>query len=200
MTADQLLKLNIDVSWLVPLRAVFDKYAINTPQRQACFIGQCAHESSNFKVLVENLNYSIQAAARTWPSHFLISDSSINSAWYDRQPEHLANRVYANRMGNGAEASGDGWKYRGRGLIQLTGHDAYSSCGEEINVNLVDDPDKVITPEYAALTAGWFWNLKGLNVLADAGEYTQMTKRINGGVIGLTDRIALINKALEVLK
>jgi len=200
VTADQLLKLDIDVSWLTPLQAVFDKYSINTPQRQACFIGQCAYESSNFKVIQENLNYSIQAAARTWPTHFLISDASINPAWYDRQPEHLANRVYANRMGNGPESSGDGWKYRGRGLIQLTGHDTYNSCGEEINVNLVAYPDKVFIPEYAALSAGWFWDIKGLNALSDAGEYTQMTKRINGGVLGLAARIALINKVIEALK
>jgi putative chitinase len=196
MNSTQLAQLGIDAKWLKPLEDTFAKYDINTPKRQAAFIGQCAHESNNFKTLEENLSYSSQALMRTWPSRF--PDSAI-AMKYAYHPEAIANKVYGGRMGNGVEESGDGWKYHGRGLIQLTGKENYANCGSGLGVDLLSNPNLLNTPEYAALSAGWFWNKKGLNALADAGDYETMTKRINGGVLGLEDRKAKIAKALSVL-
>ena len=113
--------------------------------------------------------------------------------------EKIANKVYAGRMGNGDEESGDGWKYHGRGLIQLTGKDNYANCGSSLSVDLLSNPDMLLDPKYAALSAGWFWGKKGLNALADSQDYDIMTKRINGGLIGLDDRKAKIAKAISVL-
>ena len=196
MTNEQLQELGIDAKWLQPLEDTFVKYDINTPERQAAFIGQCAHESGNFKTLEENLNYSSQALMRTWPTRF--PDSAI-AMKYAYHPEMIANKVYGGRMGNGVEESGDGWKYHGRGLIQLTGKENYANCGSGLGVDLLSSPGLLNTPEYAALSAGWFWNKKGLNTLADAGDFETMTKRINGGTLGLEDRKAKIAKALSVL-
>jgi putative chitinase len=196
MTSEQLQQLGIDAKWLEPLEDTFAKYDINTPERQAAFIGQCAHESGNFKTLEENLNYSSQALMRTWPTRF--PDSAI-AMKYAYHPEMIANKVYGGRMGNGVEETGDGWKYHGRGLIQLTGKENYANCGSGIGVDLLSSPGLLNTPEYAALSAGWFWNKKGLNTLADAGDFETMTKRINGGTLGLEDRKAKIAKALSVL-
>lgn len=194
MTSEQLLSLGIDSKWLEPLNTTFAKYDINTPIRQAAFIGQCAHESGNFKTLEENLHYSANALMRVWPSRFPDIDTAEK---YANNPEKIANKVYGGRMGNTEE--GDGWKYHGRGLIQLTGKENYGNCGSNISVDLLGNPDLLTTPEYAALSAGWFWNKKGLNSLADAKDYETMTKRINGGLIGLDDRKAKIAKALSVL-
>jgi putative chitinase len=196
MTSEQLQQLGIAAKWLEPLEDTFAKYDINTPERQAAFIGQCAHESGNFKTLEENLNYSSQALMRTWPTRF--PDSAI-AMKYAYHPEMIANKVYGGRMGNGVEETGDGWKYHGRGLIQLTGKENYANCGSGIGVDLLSSPGLLNTPEYAALSAGWFWNKKGLNTLADAGDFETMTKRINGGTLGLEDRKAKIAKALSVL-
>jgi putative chitinase len=196
MTNDQLSALGIDTKWLKPLEDTFAKYDINTPQRQAAFIGQCAHESNNFKTLEENLNYSAAALMRTWPSRF---NTIIVADAYANKPEKIANKVYGGRMGNGDEESGDGWKYHGRGLIQLTGKENYEHCGSGIGVDLLGNPNLLVTPEYAALSAGWFWNRKGLNSLADKQDYVTMTQRINGGTLGLDDRKAKIAKALSVL-
>jgi putative chitinase len=196
MNNEQLQALGIDSKWLEPLEATFVKYDINTPQRQAAFIGQCAHESGNFKTLEENLNYSSQALMRVWPSRFPDLATAMKYAYH---PEMIANKVYGGRMGNGVEETGDGWKYHGRGLIQLTGKENYANCGSGIGVDLLSNPNLLNTPEYAALSAGWFWNKKGLNALADAQDYETMTKRINGGVLGLDDRKAKIAKALSVL-
>lgn len=194
MTEDQLVQMHIDPSWLEPLTAAFTRFEINTPERQAAFIGQCAHESANFKTLQENLNYSAKGLNATWPSRF---PSEVEAQPYHRQPEKIANKVYSGRMGNLEE--GDGWKYRGRGLIQLTGKDNYRLASDALAVNFIADPDLVLTKEYAALTAGWYWNKRGLNKEADAKDFTGMTKKINGGVIGLADRVAHINTALGVL-
>ena len=196
MNNEQLQALGIDSKWLEPLEATFVKYDINTPQRQAAFIGQCAHESGNFKTLEENLNYSSQALMRVWPSRFPDLATAMKYAYH---PEMIANKVYGGRMGNGVEETGDGWKYHGRGLIQLTGKENYANCGSGIGVDLLSNPNLLNTPEYAALSAGWFWNKKGLNALADVQDYETMTKRINGGVLGLDDRKAKIAKALSVL-
>jgi putative chitinase len=194
MIESQLLALGIEGKWFEPLQETFEKYQINTPKRQACFIGQCMHESGGFKFLKENLNYSAKALMNTWPSRFPDADTAEK---YARQPEMIANKVYSGRMGNTED--GDGAKFIGRGLIQLTGKDNYKAFGEAIGEDLVANPQLVEEPRYAALSAGWFWNKRGLNTLADAMDVTTLTVRINGGKIGIDDRIAKINKALDVL-
>jgi putative chitinase len=194
MIESQLLALGIEGKWFEPLQETFEKYQINTPKRQACFIGQCMHESGGFKFLKENLNYSAKALMATWPSRFPDADTAEK---YARQPEMIANKVYSGRMGNTED--GDGAKFIGRGLIQLTGKDNYKAFGEAIGEDLVSNPQLVEEPRYAALSAGWFWNKRGLNALADAMDVTTLTVRINGGKIGIDDRIAKINKALDVL-
>jgi putative chitinase len=194
MTNDALRTLGIDVAWLQPLTDTFAKYDINTPIRQAAFIGQCAHESNNFKVLEENLNYGAEGLMKTWPSRFPTKEIADQ---YARQPAKIAGKVYNGRLGNTSEE--EAAKYLGRGLIQLTGKENYEHCGTSINVDLVNNPTYLLDPKYAALSAGWFWNKKGLNALADAGDYETMTKRINGGLIGLDDRKAKIAKAISVL-
>ena len=196
MNSAQLQALGIDEKWLEPLNEAFQKYDISTPARQAAFIGQCAHESGNFRILEENLRYSAAALMRVWPSRFT---SELVASSYASNPEKIANKVYSGRMGNGDEESGDGWKYHGRGLIQLTGKDNYANCGSSLGVDFVGNPDLLLDPKYAALSAAWFWNKKGLNALADAKDYDTMTKRINGGLIGLDDRKAKIAKAISVL-
>ena len=196
MTNEQLQELGIDTKWLQPLEDAFAKYDINTPERQAAFIGQCAHESGNFKTLEENLNYKPEALMRVWPSRFPDLPTAMK---YAHNQEAIANKVYGGRMGNGVEETGDGWKYHGRGLIQLTGKENYANCGSGIGVDLLSNSGLLNTPEYAALSAGWFWAKRGLNSLADSGDIDTMTKRINGGLIGLDDRKAKIAKALSVL-
>ena len=194
MLEAQLLALGIDGKWLEPLQETFEKYQINTPKRQACFLGQTMHESGGYKFLRENLNYSAKALMNTWPSRFPDMDTAEK---YERQPEKIANKVYSGRMGNTED--GDGAKFIGRGLIQLTGKDNYKAFGEAIGEDLVSTPQLVEEPRYAALSAGWFWNKRGLNALADIMDITTLTVRINGGKIGIDDRIAKINKALDVL-
>jgi len=194
MLEAQLLALGIEGKWFEPLQETFEKYQINTPKRQACFIGQCMHESGGFKFLRENLNYSAKALMATWPSRFPDADIAEK---YARQPEMIANKVYGGRMGNTED--GDGAKFIGRGLIQLTGKDNYMAFGEAIGEDLVANPQLVEQPRYAALSAGWFFNKRNLNALADVMDIETMSKRINGGNIGMADRIAKINKVLDVL-
>lgn len=147
-------------------------------------------------MLEENLNYSAESLMRVWPSRFPTLEIAQQ---YHRNPEKIANRVYGGRMGNGTEETGDGWLYHGRGLIQLTGKDNYTLAGDALNMDFIHSPDYVLVPKYAALTAGWYWNKRQLNKEADAKDYTGMTKKINGGTIGLDDRIAHIKHAQEVL-
>lgn len=194
MTNEQLKALGIEEKWFEPLQETFEKYQINTPKRQACFIGQCMHESGGFKFLRENLNYSAKALMNTWPSRFPDMDTAEK---FERNPSAIANKVYSGRMGNTED--GDGAKFIGRGLIQLTGKDNYKAFGEAIGEDLVSTPQLVEEPRYAALSAGWFWNKRGLNALADTMDITTLTVRINGGKIGIDDRIAKINKALDIL-
>jgi len=196
MTEQQLTQLGIDTKWYQPLMDTFIKYNISTTQRQASFLGQCMHESNNFKTLEENLHYKAESLMKVWPSRFTTLEYAIQ---YANNPEKIANKVYAGRMGNGDEESGDGWKYHGRGLIQLTGKENYERCGSGLGVDFVGNPNWLLDPKYASLSAGWFWNKAGLNDLADAQEYGQMTKRINGGTLGLDDRIAKITKAKQIL-
>lgn len=194
MTADQFAAMDIDAQWLEPLMAAFNRYEINTPLRQAAFIGQCQHESGNFKTLQENLNYSKEALCRVWPSRFpTLQDAEP----YHRNPEKIANKVYAGRMGNTEE--GDGWKYIGRGVIQLTGKTNYTLAGDALRTDFINTPERVLEPLYAVLTAGWYWNKRNLNKEADAKDYEGMTKKINGGVIGLVDRIKHIQVAATIL-
>jgi putative chitinase len=194
MTYDHLDKLGIDHKWLAPLEETFAKYDISTPIRQACFMGQCAHESGNFKTLQENLNYSAEGLMKTWPSRFSTKEIADQ---YARQPAKIAGKVYNGRLGNTSEEEAS--MYLGRGLIQLTGRENYANCGTALGIDLIGNPDLLIEPKYAALSAGWFWNKKGLNGLADTSDFETMTKRINGGLIGLEDRKVKIAKALTVL-
>ena len=194
MTVEQLHALGIDDKWDIPLNQVFVKYDIGTPKRQAAFIGQCSVESANFTRLQENLNYSAERLTQVWPSRF----PSVSIAQpYAHNPKALANFVYAGRLGNLQD--GDGWMYIGRGLIQITGRENYANCGSGIGVDIIDNPELLLTPRYAALSAGWFWNKKGLNALADSQEYGAMTRRINGGLTELDERIFKITEALRVL-
>ena len=194
MTYDQLDSLGIDHKWLGPLEETFVKYDISTPQRQAAFIGQCAHESGNFKTLQENLNYSAEGLMKTWPSRFPTKEMADQ---YARQPAKIAGKVYNGRMGNTSEE--EAAQYLGRGLIQLTGKENYANCGTALGIDFVGNPTLLIEPKYAALSAGWFWRKRGLNDLADSSDIETMTKRINGGLIGLEDRKAKIAKALSIL-
>jgi len=196
VTVDQLLKLKIDPKWVDPLNTTFRQFEITTPVEQASFIGQCAHECGNFRVLEENLNYKAATLMRLWPKRFPTLEIANQ---YAGNPQKIANSVYANRMQNRDEASGDGWRFRGRGCIQTTGHANYYHAGQAIGVDFVMDPDLVATPLYAALTAGFFWATHKLNSKATARDFLGMTKVINGGIIGLDDRVAQINTALNVL-
>ena len=194
ITAEQLAKLNIDSEWLEPLNDTFQRYDITTPLRMAAFIGQCHHETGGFNTLHENLNYSAAGLCKTWPSRFPTLEDAQP---YNSNPDMIANKVYSGRMGNTED--GDGALYIGRGCIQLTGKTSYTLAGDALGVDFMHSPDLVAIPKYAALTAGWLWNKRGLNKEADAKDYEGMTKKINGGVIGLDDRVSKINAALSVL-
>jgi putative chitinase len=172
--------------WLNPLIATCEQFEINTPERIAGFLSQIAHESAGFSATRENLNYSAEALCRVWPSRF----NAENCQEYARNPEKIANKAYSSRMGNGPEESGDGAKFLGRGLIQLTGKDNYSRFSAATGVDVVENPELVAEPEMAALSAGWFWSTNGLNALADNRDVVAMTKKINGGTHGLDDRQA----------
>lgn len=195
VTASQLQRLHIGPEWADALNATFQKFDISNPLRQASFIGQCSHECGNFRILEENLNYKAEALQKLWPKRFDAAKAQACA----RNPKLIANTVYSNRMGNRDEASGDGYRFRGRGCIQLTGHANYFHAGQSCGADFVMEPDLVATPRYAAMTAGWFWDTHKLNRFADARDYIGMTKKINGGTIGLNDRIKHITEALEVL-
>jgi len=196
MTSEQLQALGIDAKWLEPLNKTFEKYELNTPLRQAAFIGQCGHESASFKVLQENLNYSAKGLMATWPSRFKDIDVAEK---HERNPEMIANKVYGGRADLGNTEDGDGWRFSGKGLIQLTGRNNFKTCGDALGVDLIANPDLLLEPEYAALSAGWFWNKRGLNALADNEDWTTITRRINGGTHGLQDRIDRTHKAMDIL-
>lgn len=181
---------------LIALHSVLDKYEINTTNRIAGFLAQCGHESADFTVLKENLNYGAAGLRGTFGKYFA-DDATAKT--YERQPEKIANRVYANRMGNGNEASGDGYKYRGRGAIQLTGHDNYQAFATSIGQSLPDTITYLETLEGAIESAAWFWKTHGLNATCDNDDIVAMTKKINGGTIGLDDRKAHYEKAKAVL-
>ena len=182
--------------WHSALGQCLPDYDINTPRRIAAFIAQCAHESGGFAFLQENLNYRAESLMRVWPKYFR---DLATAQRYAHNPERIANRAYANRMGNGDEASGDGWKFCGRGLIQLTGKDNYQSFADSIETDLEDIPHYLATFEGAVQSACWFWESNNLNKWADAGDITTLTKKINGGTLGLDERMKHYAHALHVL-
>ena len=182
--------------WHRALSQLLPDYEINTPQRIAAFIAQCAHESGNFVFLTENLNYKAESLTKIFGKYF--KDMATAKA-YEKKPEKIANRIYANRMGNGDEASGDGWRYRGRGLILLTGKTNYTWFAASLEISAEEAAEYTQTFEGAAQSACWFWETNKLNNEADKGDIKTMTRKINGGFIGLDDRIKHYNHALHVL-
>ncbi len=200
--------------WLQPLIDTCVEFEINTEQRVAAFLAQTSHESGGYTMLTENLNYRAATLAACWPNRFaelgpnkkpkrdakgaLIPTKVALSI--EKKPELIANMVYSSRMGNGPPQSGEGWKYRGRGLKQLTGKDNYKRCGDALNLDLVNNPDLLLEPMPAARSAGWFWKVNNLSPLADASDIKGMTKKINGGFIGLEARQALFDKIMAAIK
>ena len=182
--------------WYDAICAICPQYQINTQKRLAAFIAQCAHESGGFRVLRENLNYRAESLMRTWPNRFPNIEIARR---YERNPEKIANKVYANRMGNRGEESGDGWRYIGRGLIQLTGKENYQWFAASIKILVEDLPEYMSTFEGAVQSACFFWEINNLNREADLGDIREMTRKINGGYIGLEDRIHHYEKALHIL-
>ena len=185
--------------WHHALEQLFPDYDINTPQRMAAFVAQCAHESGGFMVLKENLNYKAASLRKIFPKYFPNDQIAQEYASKPNKQEAIANRIYANRMGNGDEASGDGFRYCGRGLIQLTGKSNYQSFADSLEMRVEDVPEYLATFEGAAQSACWFWESNNLNQWADKGDILTLTKRINGGVIGLEDRIKHYEHALHVI-
>ena len=181
--------------WYEALSVLLPDYEINTPNRIAAFIAQCAHESASFTALHENLNYRAETLSKVWPKKF----PPAVAQQYAHKPEAIANLAYASRMGNGNEASGDGWRYCGRGLIQLTGKDNYTAFADSIGITPEEVSDYVQTFEGAAQSACWFWESNNLNQYADSGDIETMTKRINGGTLGLEDRKKHYEHAKHIL-
>ena len=180
------------------LNTVGEHYGLfDNPKRMAAFLAQIAHESGGFNFVEEGLNYSAQALMKTWPKRF---PTLAIARQYARNPQKIANKVYANRMGNGTEASGDGYKFRGRGLIQLTGKDNYTRFAKSIGKTLDETIAYLETAEGAVASAAWFWDANKLNIYADKGDFTGLTRRINGGTIGLADRKHHYDIALKALK
>lgn len=193
------LKGHIPDTVITQIPGVMEKFQINTPLRLCHFLAQCGHESINFKAVTENLNYSAKALMATWPKRF----PAAIAEKYARQPEKIANVAYADRMENGPEASGDGWKYRGRGYIQLTGKVNYRAFDKVVEENILEQPDLVAT-KYPLLSAAWYWNSRALNADADKGAgddvVTAITKKVNGGTLGLPDRIKHFKEFYALLK
>lgn len=183
------------------LNSAMRRYQINSVARMAAFLAQVGHESAQLTRLVENLNYDATGLARVWPKRYARGDGKPNALAMNlaRHPQAIANNTYADRNGNGNEASGDGWTYRGRGLLQVTGRENYRATGSGIGQPLEDVPDLLARPEFAALSAAWWWAGHGLNELADAGRFEDITRRINGGLNGLEERVKLWRRAQEVL-
>lgn len=183
-------------AWYEALVQILPEYEIDTPERIAAFLAQCVHESGGFKAIKENLNYKAASLRKVFPKYFPTDELA---AEYAHNQEAIANRVYGNRMGNGDEHSGDGYTYCGRGLIQLTGHDNYKAFADSLSMTMPETVEFLQTFEGCVQSACWFWESNSLNTLADAGDIKAMTKRINGGYIGLEDRIKHYEHALHVL-
>jgi len=193
------LKGHVPDSVIAQLPDTMVKFEINTPLRLAHFLAQAGHESGNFRLVKENLNYSAKGLNGIFKKYFPTLESALP---YERKPEKIANKVYANRMGNGDEASGDGAKHCGRGFIQLTGKTNYQAFFKAIGLSADSDPNLVAT-QYPLLSAAWFWNKNGLNKISDQGStdavVTQNTKKVNGGTIGLDDRIKHFKEFFAIL-
>jgi putative chitinase len=196
------IKRDVADRWLPHVQAALLRFEINSPRQVAAWLAQTAHESAGYTALVENLNYSADTMAVVWPTRFAElgpnkkpkkdakgknTPNKFAQALH-RKPEMIANAVYSNRMGNGNIESGEGFKFRGRGLKQLTGKDNHRQCSEGLGVDLVANPDMLLEPQYASLSAAWFWSKNKCGPLADSGDFVALTKRINGGTIGLEDR------------
>ena len=201
VTSEQLRQLKIDPNLADYFNETFDRFDISSPARQACWIGQCGHECGNFRIMEENLNYRAPTLLKLFPRtpKRAWGFTPEEAAAYERQPQRIANRIYSNRMGNRDEASGDGWRFRGAGFLQLTGHSNFWHASQALGEDFVMQPELVRTPKYAAMTAGWFWQTHRLNQYADSGDYLTLTKRINGGTIGLEDRIKHYEHAVHIL-
>lgn len=207
ITAQQLSAMGVGAEWAEALNEAFNRFDINTPARIAGFMGQAMHETGGLRTLTENLNYRMEALMKVWPSRFPDIDMA---AQYHRQSEKIANKVYADRMGNGAPETGEGWKFRGRGIFQLTGKGNYAAAGEALGVDLLTDPDQVAQPRMAALTAGWYWSKNKMNELADKGGTGAMGRVVNIGPAartqegriphGASDRLARTALALAAMK
>jgi putative chitinase len=183
--------------WVEALNKCFDEYEINTPLRQAAFMGECCVESAKFTAIQENLNYRASSLHAQWKSHFPTMEIAQQ---YEHKPEMIANRAYENRMGNGPESSGDGWKFRGKGLIQLTGRDNYQAFADSLQMNIDDAAAYLETFEGAVQSACFFWESRNLNNLADQGNIDQISKIINGGTLGIEERRHFYQVALQVLQ
>lgn len=186
-------------AFIDPINAAMSEFSIDTPAREAAFLAQSAHESAQLRDLVENLNYSADRLIEIFRRRFTLADASE----YARKPERIANRVYAQRLGNGDETSGDGWRFRGRGIFQITGRANYSACSKSLfgDDRLVESPELLEQPEGACRSAAWFWQSRELNQWADSGDIKTLTLRINGGLNGWQERadyFARANIALEV--
>jgi putative chitinase len=181
--------------WLAAVNELLPKYEINSKSRISCFLAQCVHESAGFTALKENLNYSAEGLQKTFAKYF----TAALAVGYAKKPELIANRVYANRMGNGDEASGDGFRYCGRGVIQLTGKTNYERFAKSINKTLEETVAYLTTVPGALESACWFWKTNNLNSLADSEDMKTITKKINGGFLGLEDRIKHFNEIKQVL-
>ncbi|MES2842801.1 MAG: glycoside hydrolase family 19 protein [Pseudomonadota bacterium] len=211
MTADDLATLtgrpsNEVEPWLGPIEAAMTEFQINTPAREAAFLAQIVHESDGLRGVAENLSYSAARLPVVWPRHFYLApdepEGRLDASLYEHHPEALANVVYANRMGNGPESSGDGWRFRGRGLIQLTGRTLYTEAGTALQLDLVNDPDALLQPAAAARVAGWYWQHINGNALADPAtpqSFEQLTVAINGALLGQAHREQLWKQAQTLL-
>lgn len=201
-------------NWLIYFQVILPAFGINTKERVAAFLSQVGVESGGLAKLSENLNYSAEGLANTWPIRYAakslvtrkyIKDTkgryipNAKAKQLARNPEAIANHCYANRMGNGPEKSGDGWKYRGRGLKQLTGTDNYTRATKELGLDLLNNPDQLLQPGPAIISAAWFWKVNNLNRFADKQDIVGLTKAINGGSNGLARRQELFKKSMAVL-
>lgn len=184
-------------TWHQPFEAAMAERDITTPPRIACFLAQVGHESGNLSHVEENLNYGAQRLMAVWPKRFPTFEAAH---YYEHSPERLGNLVYAGRMGNGPFESGDGFRYRGRGPVQLTGRENYERAGIALNLPLVEQPDLLLQPVNGARAAAWFWEDRGLNVLADALDVEGITRHINGGTLGLAERQERTGRALRLLE
>lgn len=189
-------KVTILQNYVEPLNAVLEHFGMTeNPKRVAAFLAQVAHESGDFNFIKENLNYSATSLTKVFKTYFPTTESTQG---YARNPEKIANRVYANRMGNGTEASGDGYKFCGRGLIQITGKNNYTAFSNSISLTITDTIKYLETNEGATVSAGWFWDINKLNIYADKEDFTGLTRRINGGTIGLEDRLQHYKTAMSM--